>query len=356
MPTNLSSPNFLLLLLSNVQALVFFGLLLPVAPSIAESGRLHVGFIGALSGPGRPYGLACQNGLEMGLDAAALKVTYEDDQFDPKKSVLAFKKLVDIDKVDVVVALGSSPAQAIAPLAQAAKIPLIAWASDEKVSLGKTFVIRSWPKGADEGREIAKEARKQNIKRPALVVGNSEYPQSVLRGMIAELGRSNVGAIEEVEPNLQDFKSILPKLKNGNVDAIGICLNPGQISLFARQVRDLGITLPIFGCITLDDPNEWNLANEKLSGSWYVTGNVNTEFRAAYRKRFGNEDLITGAAVYYDVAKLLGDMASKNVQKADLLAALLSSGKRNGAVGEFEVISESDDRFFSVPMVVKSVP
>lgn len=334
---------------------LFFVPLFALKADPGES-KIHLGFIGALSGPGKSYGTACKNGIEMGRDPSRLDVTYEDDQFDPKKSVLAFKKLVEIDKVDVIVTLGSSPTQAVAPIAQKAKIPVIAWASDERVSEGRRFVIRSWPKGTDEGKAIAMEARTRRIKRPALIVATDDYSQSILRGMTEEFQETGLASTQEVEPSAQDFRSILVKLKNSGADALGTCLSVGQVGTFTRQARELGITLPIFGCISLDDPNEWSLANGNLSGAWYVTGNVDAKFRSEYKERFGNEDIVTGAAVHFDVAKLLGDIGDRNQSSADLLETILASGQRKGAVGDFRVVSQNNDRFFSVPLVVKTVP
>jgi len=200
------------------------------------------------------------------------------------------------------------------------------------------------------------EARRRQIKRPSLVTATDDYSQSILRGIVSEFKAADIASSDEVEPSLQDFKSLLLKLRNSGSDAIGACLTIGQTSLLARQARGLRIGLPIFGCISLDDPNEWSLAQGKLSGAWYVTGKVDPQFRATYSQRYGNEDVITGAAVHHDVAKLLGDLGKESGTGDRLLKAILSVGHRQGAVGEFDVVSDENDRFLSVPLIVKVVP
>ncbi len=319
---------------------------------------IRVGFIGALSGPGKVYGTACKNGFEMGLESLrdSVSVIYEDDQFDPKRTVLAFQKLVALDHVDVLVVLGSAPAHAIATLSDKAKIPLIAWASDESVSTGRSYVLRSWPTGMEEGLRIAREARIRRMNRPAFVIAADAYSRSVLRGMEREFGRDHSALTIELEPNEWDFKTIALKVRESGADSIGICLNIGQTAVFARELRSLLVQHPLFGCISLDNPEEWRQARGTLTGAWFVTGNVAPSFRSEYQRRYGNESAITGAAVHHDVAKVIGEAARNGFVRGRPIENFVTSKARVGAVGEYNLAVEGDDRFLSVPLVVKEVP
>jgi ABC-type branched-subunit amino acid transport system substrate-binding protein len=110
---------------------IFFALPLFCATFAVAEERARVGLIGAFSGPAQVYGTVCKNGLEMArkdFKLDSFDLVYEDDEFSTAKTVAAFKKLVEVDKVKLVLSVGSGPSKAIAPLALRYKVPLIAWA------------------------------------------------------------------------------------------------------------------------------------------------------------------------------------------------------------------------------------
>ena len=62
--------------------------------------KVKVGFIVALTGPTTSCGLNMRIGLETAqnlTDVSHIDFIIEDDQFDPKKSVIAAEKLINVD-------------------------------------------------------------------------------------------------------------------------------------------------------------------------------------------------------------------------------------------------------------------
>ncbi|MBX7144941.1 MAG: ABC transporter substrate-binding protein [Oligoflexia bacterium] len=320
--------------------------------------RLRVGFIGAFSGPGREYGEASKNGFELArsdLGADAFDVIYEDDQFTPSKTVAAFNKLVDIDKVDVLISIGSSPSKVIAPLAEKKKVPLIAWASDTAVARGYNFVLRSWVSGEQEGQRIAQEASQRGYRRIALLIATSDYARSVQDGIKSTVPAGQLVLNEEYDGAAQDFKPFLLKVRAKEVEALGLCVNPGQSGLVAKQAISLGLKLAYFGCEMLHDKNEALLANGALEGAWFVTGAIEHDFSARYLEKVGNDSVISGAAIHYDVAKLVAYASRGTVDGQSLMRALLGSGPRKGAVGSFTVRERDGDRWMDVHLTVRQI-
>lgn len=348
-------------------------ILLPLAPAHAED--LKVGFIGGLSGPFKVYGEASKNGLEMGLDAAGrkgVKVIYEDDQFTPAKTVTAFKKLTEVDKVDLLIVLASSPSKAVAPLAEQKQIPLLAWASDAEVAHGRKFVIRSWVSGEAEAERLATEVKRRNLQRVGFLISTTDYGRSVRDGFKKSIDPSILVEEAEYPADAQDFKPFLLKLRAKGATALGMCLNPGQSGASAKQAKDLGMKLEIFGCETLDDMHEVKLSEGALLGSWFVTAGVTDKFHEEYLKRFGNDDVLAGAAVHYDIGKLLSYFANAatsapqfsrysdhpqqgGVSTAALLNSLRSAKVQDGASGTFEVRVTPDDQYFDIHLILKQV-
>ncbi len=332
----------------------FFALL--IQSSFAQ--QLKVGFIAPFSGGAKSYGDALKNGFEMALRQNkdnAVTVIYEDDAYTPAKTVGAFRKLVAIDKVDLLISCASSPSASIAPLAEQHKIPLIAWASDDRVAKGRSYVVRSWVSGGKEAQVAAEEARSRGIKKIAYLSVSTDYGRSIKEGMEKYFGINNILVNEEYLPDAIDFKPFFLKVKTAGVKDVGACLAPGMGALFARQARELGMKISLFGCEFFHDMKQVQQAQGALIGAWLVTGAAEDWFVEKYRQQFGNEDVISGAAIHYDIANLLQKVARAKVKGKDIIPALIAAGKQNGAIGPFRVISEEADQYFSIPLAVKEI-
>ena len=322
-----------------------------------ERAPLKVGFIGSLSGPAQPYGDACKNGFEMALDALGrdwIRVFYEDDQFMPSKTVSAFTKLVDLQHVDVVITVGSSPSSAVAPLAENRGIPLIAWASDRRVAEGRSFVVRSYPSGRAEGELAAAEALRRGLKPGAVAISSNAYAQSWREGVSEAYSQGRLVLDEEVAGDVSDFRSLAVRAKQTGAQAMGVCLDPGKSALFARQIRELETPITLFGCEYLNDPAEVQAARGAFRGAWFATVPVKQDFQKRYEDRFGRASVISGAANHYDLVLLLSKLRP-GVRGKELLQNLIQIGTVEGVVGPFSVRERAGDRFFDIPLTLKFV-
>jgi ABC-type branched-subunit amino acid transport system substrate-binding protein len=343
-------------IMKTVIALIFSAIVIPSLAS-AESDDLRVGFIGSFSGPAQTYGDACRNGFELALEELGrqgISVKYEDDQFIPAKTVTAFNKLVGIDKVQLVIVIGSTPGSAIAALAETKKIPLVAWASDRQVSRNRTDVIRSYPSGDDEGKRAVQEAIKRGLERTAVVISDNAYADSWRLGVVAALPSTSLVLDERLTDAGTDFRPFILRAQSNQVKSYALCLDPGQIGLFAKQVRELGAQTAIYGCEYFHDRAEIKASRGALVGAWFSTVHVTDEFTKKYAERFKNTSLLSGAANHYDLAMILRDIIDRHKTK-DLLAELVSGKSYTGAVGTFSVRKTAEDQFFDIPLVTEEV-
>ena len=337
----------------------FAALILTLHMAAAESpaAKLKVGFIGSFSGPAQVYGIACRNGFELALSEGAkegLAVSFEDDLFSPAKTVAAFKKLTQIDGVDVVIVIGSTPSNAVAPIAQRQGVPLIGWASDPKVALGRSYVIRSYPSGSAEGRQAANEALRRNLGRFALFVSQNDYTLSWRDGVLEALPPRELLIDERMTGRIGDLKPLVLKAKAAGAENFALCLDPGELGLFAKQLRELKLRGGLIGCEYFHDRDEVIASQNALVGGFFATLPIEPEFHAKYKNRFNNDSIISGAANHYDLAWILNDVRRVK-DKAGIVKAIIGLGKRRGAVGEFRVTEQNGDRFFDIPLVIKEI-
>jgi branched-chain amino acid transport system substrate-binding protein len=316
---------------------------------------LRIGFITGLSGEGKVWGDAVKNGFELGLAEAGcgqMVRIYEDDQFAPAKSVSAFRKLVESDGVNVVVVTSSAPGNAVAPIAQEQNIPLFAWASDVMVSRNRSYVIRTWSSGEDEGEFIASTARTLNYRRISGLSSVHDYPASVLKGLEKGLSPGATLAHTDVPAEARDFRTEITRIRSYAPDALYTCLmTPGVSGILARQLKQLKVTIPIFGCEALELGSNFKQSQGALSGAWFVTGGVRSDFESRFKTLYGEPGSLPGAAIHYDLARILSE--TKSGGGSDLVDEVLSHRWQARAVQDIVPFRGEGDQALKVKLAVK---
>jgi ABC-type branched-subunit amino acid transport system substrate-binding protein len=119
-------------------AIVFF-LGLPEARALAENGvfvdKIVFGQVAALEGPAQALGRGMREGIlaafgevnrSGGINGRKLELDSLDDGYEPEKTIVATKKLIDEEKVFAIVgAVGTPTSKAGQPIATDAKVPFI---------------------------------------------------------------------------------------------------------------------------------------------------------------------------------------------------------------------------------------
>lgn len=324
----------------------------------AEPYALKVGVIAPLSGAAAVYGNAIKNGLDFYVHEHGpgfVKYIYEDDQFVTSKTVAAYHKLVEVDKVDVLISIASTQTAAIAPLAEKRGIPLIGWASDDRISKGRRWIVRSGMSGFAEGKKAAEEALKKGYQRSGVIISTNDYSDSVRRGFLAKFPKERVLVNEEFLPEERDYRAFIAKLKSLKLDSLYFCINAGSQAIFAKQVKQITASIKLCGCENLHDLNEVKNSDAALIGAWFVTAPVSDAFRKKYVEYYHNDDLISGAAIHYDIAEVLEDFAATGRKTTELIPYFISLGERNGAIGKYRMVKENDDQFFEMELIAKEI-
>lgn len=333
--------------------------LLSIAPGTASAEwQYRVGFIAPLSGSAQNYGAWAKRGFEMGLASVKsdrLRVFYEDDQLKPANTVSAFRKLTQVDRVNLVVSIASTPSNAIAPLAQTAQIPLIAWASDSRVSRGRSYVMRSYFSGEEEGVAIAAEALRRDHKHVAIIIAVNDYTYSVREGLLSGLEGARIKYDQEVPADTQDFRPFILQALGKGTGEFFVCLNVGQFGLFAKQLRELKSAAQIFACENMQAADELKIASGTLEGAWFVTSDLNPEFLKKYEAALSSDALVPAVAVHYDLARLIAAAVDKAPNREGVWPQILESQERNWAVNSLGVAQRHDDRFLDTARCVMRV-
>lgn len=310
-----------------------------------------------LSGETANWGQACQNGMELALEElppesrSALEVIYEDDQLQPAKTSAAFHKLIDLDNVNAVVSYGSGCGLVAAPLAEAKKVPHISVASDPRIPKDRKYTFNFWVTPDTEADVLISEARHLGYRKVARLSTQWEGCVAINKAVDeAKDGVFEIVSDDEVQSGTKDFLSNITKLKaRHDVDALFLELMPGQVGIFTRQMRQLGVKLPLLNIETFEDPNDVKLSEGAMVGLWYVQADDATEtFLKRLTARFPGTGT-NSAGNCHDIVLLVADSLKK---KQPLEVYLENVKDFTGGMGTF---SSTGDHRFTLPATVKVI-
>lgn len=344
-----------------------------MALSLNAQQAIKIGWFGPLTGDSALWGQAEKNTVEMladeinakgGITAGGVKyklqiVSY-DDKGDSVEAVNVAKRLISQDKVVAIVGPNASgEAIPVAPLVNAAKVPLIATlATNPKVTVqdsGATnpFMYRACFIDPYQGKAAAYYAFQKLGKRNAAIFMTIDDPYSTgladfFKQNFEKLGGKIVAQVS-YNSGEKDFRAPLTKIKSANPDIIFIPAYYNDVALAAKQARDLGIKQVLFGGDGWPSDNLISLAGNALEGCLYInhldmeasSGDV-AKLREAYKAKFGkNAELNT--YMVHDALYLVLD-AIKRANSVDPVAIqkALNTADFNGVTGHIKMGPQHD--------------
>lgn len=220
-----------------------------------EKGLIKVGAILPLTGDAVVYGEPSRNVYQIALDeinrsggikGKQLELVIEDSKCNGKDAATAVQKLINIDKVQVILGgICSSETLAAVPIAAAAKVLVISptATSPDLTGISK-FFFRTHPSDASQGKVLAELAyNEKKWKNIEFITEQTDFAEGVYKSfkeVFEKLG-GKVSINEEFPTGTSDFRSQLTKLKAGNPEALFIAVQTttsGERIL--KQMKDLG--------------------------------------------------------------------------------------------------------------------
>jgi branched-chain amino acid transport system substrate-binding protein len=260
------------------------------APMISRAARasdtLKIGMVLPVTGPAAAVGGYALAGAKIALDRVnksggvlgkQLELLTEDDQTTNPGAVLAFSKLAA--QPDIVAFLGpvrSTQNHAIAnDILKTAK-PFCFGGTDPALTrIGNPWMIRFRPNDSYSGRVIASYGVETLGKKNwALVHSTDAFGTSgnkLLAGALDKLGAKV--ATDQGYPNQsQDFTPVVLAIKSSGADIIGSYFTyENDQAIFARQAKQLGLTIPWIGSASTVAAAALKLAGPALWGTYAVT-------------------------------------------------------------------------------------
>jgi branched-chain amino acid transport system substrate-binding protein len=235
---------FILVLVLGMRSILASAQSLEANPGEIKAGST-LGVILPLSGDYAPFGEKVRKGIELYLsrNPSHLKVAFEDGgTMNPQQSVSAMRKLVDVNRVDVVSVMVVDDAEPLAKLMERKRLPLVTlWDGNRRVlDLGKTTFSVGYMNEVTAG-VLAEHALRDGRKDVAVVSEAGPWSELVAREFSTKikLAGGKLLSSESIATNTTDFSSLITKLKKQSPQAVLLALNlPGSIATFLRQSKN----------------------------------------------------------------------------------------------------------------------
>ncbi|MES2088208.1 MAG: ABC transporter substrate-binding protein [Patescibacteria group bacterium] len=219
-----------------------------------ETGPVKIGVMLPLTGDAASYGEGGRNVYQLaveeinaagGVDGRQIELVIEDSKCNGKDASSAAQKLINIDKVQIILGgFCSGESIAATPIAAAGKVALFSpGSSSPDLTNISPYFFRNYPSDASQGKVLAETAyNSKQWKKVAVIQEQTDYALGVFKSFSTSFeGFGGTIVKEETETANSDFRSILTKLKAANADALFIdTQTPAMSDRILKQVQDLG--------------------------------------------------------------------------------------------------------------------
>ena len=343
----------------------------------SNSGQaLKIGVLLPLTGDVASYGEPGRNVFELakeevnnsgGIKGRRLEFIYEDSKCDGTTAANAAQKLINADKVQIIIGgLCSTESLAAVPVATKAKIAMFSAVSTSPKLTGiSPYFFRISPSDASQGELDAKTALAKGYKLVAVVQQQLDYPLGLYLAFdqnMQKLGGKTI--VETFTAGTADFRTILTKLKATNPDALFLDTqdSPTAQRVF-KQLKDLGWRPKII-------INEAIAGDIKALGDYkdILEGGIAAEFSArldnpkfqhllqAYQQKYGQElPYQSYGQAEYDAVYLLKDgltAVGYNGEKFAVWSRTIKSWQ--GASGVITIKPDGDRESGYSPEIVRN--
>ena len=278
---------------SNGKETIKIGMSLPLTGNVAVAGQ-----------PAKEAALMAMEEWSTKDTKYNYELIMEDNSFQAKNVSMNHNKFKNLDKVDAMISFFSMPGKIFAEANKSSNKPVphitCSWGNSvlegaynfNNVSSDETFV-----------EVMVNKLKKEGIKSIGFVNMNESFAYEMQEIMAEELAKENIRLAfdEKFNTGSRDFRTLLSKIKNEDIDIIFVQLLVTEFQLFYQQMKEMGIDVPI---TTINRISEVDNKNA-FEGMWYATNTViDQEIGNKFRARADMEPQ-SGTLNNYDSLNIL---------------------------------------------------
>jgi branched-chain amino acid transport system substrate-binding protein len=325
---------------------------------------MHSSMTGAASAFGVAYAHVAQIVFDKineqgGINGRKIHLIVEDDRSDAGAGVAAVTKLLNRDKVFLVIGGNYTPV-AVAVMNRVIDRDMIYWsASSSTPILTNPFHRLTFQAQVSNGAQAVsatKLALSMNPKKIAFIGENNEYGRIIHDATAAELKKKGIeiASDQTIEVNTTSAASHVLKIKQSGADLLIYGGTPGPLSFILREIYSQGLKIPvvsfaggatqaIFDLVTSEAPVEYYAVSPIACR---LTDPCAAEFMKEWKAHYPNEAPLVFGAHGYAVFGLFAEglkQAGKDLTTDSLVSAFETMPPYKTPLAAYPLKFTSDD-------------
>jgi len=308
-------------------------------PADAQQGPIKIGLIVPLTGVFSPNGRDMVNGFTLALGQVGnkaagrdIQVITEDDQGTPPQTLTKARKLVELDKVDLLVGpLAASSGYVLRDYVDEQKIPAlypVVSSDDLTQRKGTPWIVRTGWSSSQPNHPFGEyAARVLKYRRIATIAYDFAFGWETVEGFQDTFEQNGGRVILHLWPPIgaPDYSPYLSRIPR-DVDAVYATFSGGDALRFLQQYQGFGLAgrIPLIGNGTLTDEHilfeERDLAKGIVTALHYsaaLNTSANRDFVRAYVKAYNRVPSYYSEATYTGATFMLKGLETIRGNVAD---------------------------------------
>ena len=237
---------------------------LPGRRAFGQAGQVKIGMSMPQTGSLGAGGKAALVALRMWVDEVNQKggllgrkiefIVY-DDQTNPALTPSIYTKLLDVDKVDLLIApYGTVPTAPIMPLVKQRDLLLMgnfSFQVNHKVQHDKWFNNSPWNDASSWSDGFFKAGQKAGAKSVAILAADQEFAQNLANGAKELAQKAGLKTVysQNYPPTTTDFSGLIRAVRAAQPEMVFVCSYPNDSVAIVRAVHEIGVGegVKIFG-------------------------------------------------------------------------------------------------------------
>jgi len=252
-------------------------------PALAAD-TIKIGLVNETTGPNAEAGVYTVNGARLALEeinaaggilGRQVELRLEDNQSTNPGTVLAYTKIIGEGVPAVIGPIRSTQTQAISPSVAKAGIPTMFGGTDPSLThTGNPWLFRCRPNDSFSSLVIADfGVNTLKLKKWAIVHSTDAFGTGGMNALVQALKAYDITPVlvQGYTNNSQDFTPIVLAIKKSGADIIGTYMtNSPDVGIFAKQLRQLGLSTVWVGSPSVITETARNLAGSALYGVYGI--------------------------------------------------------------------------------------
>jgi branched-chain amino acid transport system substrate-binding protein len=211
-----------------------------------------------------------------GVLGKQIQLIVEDNKSNPTEAVSTVEKLIQKDKVPVLIGAWSSTLTlAVMPKLEEYQVPMIVETSSSgKITTsGNPYIFRISPTSAMEAKAFQPLVAKLGIKKADFLYTNNDFGigSGAEYSKMLKADGVTIGVMETMDPKATDFSAQLAKIKASGGDTLFVTTAVEQLTIILKQAKEQQINARIISCGGSNSPDQLiEQAGDAANGSYHT--------------------------------------------------------------------------------------